>query len=54
MDRLSELSLKEEAKLLSQYADEPLTRAILAIDLLIRRAVHRLLSAAHVRRTEAA
>jgi hypothetical protein len=50
MEGRSDLSLKEESKLLSQYAGEPLIRALLAIDLFIRRAAHRLLAASRLPR----
>jgi hypothetical protein len=43
MEQLSDLSSKEEATLLDQYAGEPLIRAMLAIDFFIRRAARRFL-----------
>lgn len=53
MEQASEPSLREESKLLSEYAGEPLMRALLAIDLFIRRAAHSLLAASNHRSTEA-
>jgi hypothetical protein len=53
MEQPSELSSQEESKLLSQYAGEPIIRALLAVDFFIRRAAHRLLAALSLRSTEA-
>ena len=52
MEPASDLSLREQSKLLSQYAGEPLIHALLAIDLFIRRAAHRLLAASGLRGNE--
>jgi len=45
MEQPSDPSLKEESKLMRQYAGEPLIHALLAIHFFIRRAAHRLLAA---------